>query len=86
MIQPVEDSVVDYSAVFEMLHNDAFQKIGRHSGIPDTLGIDDHDRSVRAHAEARGLPTLYAVRSKEKTFPLEQLGKRRVQSAAASLR
>jgi hypothetical protein len=82
----MEHSIVDYSAAFEMLHDDALQKIGRHSGIPDTLGIDDHDRSVRAHAEARRLPTLYTVRPKEKTFPLEQPGKRRVQSAAASVR
>lgn len=82
----MEHSSVDYSAVFQMLHDDAFQKIGRHSRIPDSLGIDDDDRSIGAHAEARRLPTLYTVRPKEKTFPLEQLGKRRVQSAAASFR
>jgi hypothetical protein len=82
----MEHSIVDDSAVFQMLHDDALQKIGRHSGIPHTLGIDDDDRSVRAHAEARRLPTLYTVRPKEKTFPLEQLGKRCVQSTAASLR
>jgi hypothetical protein len=74
----MEHSIVDYPADLQMLHDDALQKIGRHSGVPNTLGIHDDDRSVRAHAEARRLPTLYTVRSKEKTFPLEQLGERRV--------
>jgi hypothetical protein len=82
----MEDSSVDYPAVLQMLHDDTLQKIGRYSGVPNTLGIHDDDRSVCAHAEARRLPTLYSVWPKEKTFPLEQLGKRRVQSAAASLR
>jgi hypothetical protein len=74
----MEHCIVDYAAVFQMLHDDALQKIGRHSRVPNTLGIDDDDRPVRAHAEARCLSTLYTVWPKEKTFPLEQLGKRRV--------
>ena len=82
----MEHGSVDDPAVFEMLHNDAFQKIGRHSGVPDTLWIDDEDRSIRADAEAGRLPAFYAVRPKEKTFPLEQPGQSRIQSAAAAFR
>ena len=82
----MEHGIVDYPAIFQVLDDNPLQKLGRYSRVPDTLWINDDDRSIRADAEAGRLPAFYAVRPKEKTFPLEQPGQSRIQSAAAAFR
>jgi hypothetical protein len=58
-----------------MLDDDSLQELGRHPAVPDTLGIDDDDRTARTHAETRSLPTFHAGGTEQQTFSLEQRGK-----------
>lgn len=84
-LQSVKDGFVDRISMLEMLYHDALQQRRSHSRIPDPLGINDDDRSLGAHAETWGLTALYARRTEEKVFALQQLGEQRINLPATTI-
>src|SRR5258705_2070510 len=81
----MEDSLFDRLPVLEVLDHDALQQRRRHFGIPDTLRIDDDDRTIAADAEARCLAALDALWTKEQILALQQVGKERVDLAPTTV-
>jgi hypothetical protein len=67
----MKDRLFDGLPSLEMLDDDSLEKIRRHFGIPDALGIDDDDRPAAAHAEAGRLSTLNSVRPEKQILSLQ---------------
>jgi hypothetical protein len=66
----MKNGFLDHSAVFQVLDDDPLQKLGRNSGVPDALRIDDDDRSSGADAEARSLASFDPRWPKQQVFAL----------------
>lgn len=81
----MKDRLINGFSVFEVLYDDSLQQRGCHFRVPDALGIYHNDRSVAAHAQARGLTALYTLRAKEQILALEQVGQKRVELASATV-
>ena len=77
----MKNGLVDRIPLFEMLDHDALQQFRRHSRIPNTFRVYDHNRSITAYAEARRLTALHATRAEEKILSLEERCELRVQLA-----
>ncbi len=85
-LQSVKNSLINNVSVLEMLDDDPLEQCRCHARIPHALGINDDNRSIGAHAEARRLPALHPRWPKEKVFPLQQLGEQGVDLTAAPIR
>ena len=69
-----------------MLDDDSLEQCGGHAGVPHALGVDDDDRTARAHAETGRLATLHATRPEEEPFALEQAREQRVERSSLAIR
>gem|GEM_PF-2526381 len=78
-------SLINWPSAFQMLDNDSLQQCGRHSAIPDPVGIHDDDRPVATDTEAGCLTALHAPRTKEQIFALEKLGQQRIELASTAV-
>jgi hypothetical protein len=67
----MKDSFFDDFTVAEMFDHDSFEQLRRYLGIPDTLWINDHNRTPGAHAEAGCFAPLHTRWSEKKAFALE---------------
>jgi hypothetical protein len=56
----VEDGVFDYTAIFEVLHDDAFKDVRGDTAIPDTVRVHHDNWSPFAHTQAWGFAALYS--------------------------
>lgn len=82
----MKDGVLHHPAVLQMLDHDPFEECERDPGVPDALGVDDHDRTLTAHTKAWRFTALHAVRAKEQVLPLEQASEFCVHLSAAAVR
>jgi hypothetical protein len=82
----MKHSLVYRLPVLEMLDNDALEQRGGHSRIPDPIRVNDDDRAVAAHAEARRLAPLHTLGPEEEILSLEQLREQRINLPPASVR
>jgi hypothetical protein len=55
----VEVSALDRLPFDQVFLNNSIQQVGRNAAIPDSLGINDDNRSALADAEAITLRTLH---------------------------
>jgi hypothetical protein len=69
-------------AVLEVLDDDALKQFWSDSRVPDAFGIDNHDRSLGAHAETRRFSAFDALWAEEKILSLQKLGEQRIDLAA----
>ena len=81
----MKDRLINRFSVFEVLDDDSLEQRGCNLGVPDALRIHHDDRSVAAHAKARGLTALSTPRAKEQILALEQVGQQRVELASAAV-
>ena len=83
---PVEDRFFDNVTAFQVLDDDALEKLRGHPGIPDRIRIHDDDGAARANSETWGFPALDPARAEEKPFPMEQGREERVQFHPSAVR
>ena len=72
VLHPVEGGILDYSSPFQMLDDDALEQFRSHTRVPDSFGIDHHDRTSSAHAEAWRLTAFYPAGAEQEIFALKQ--------------
>lgn len=68
----MKNCLIDYMSVAQVFDHDPLEKLGRDLGIPDSFGVDDHNRATRAHAKTWSLATLHAIGTEEKSFALKK--------------
>ena len=71
--------------LFQMLDNNPLEQFRSDSGVPDTLGVDNNDRSAGTDAEAGSFAALHACWTEQEVFALEEAGQLRVEAATATL-
>jgi hypothetical protein len=79
----VKHCLGDHFSVSKVFNYNAFEKRRRDVRIPDSFGIDGHDGSRTAHAEARRFGPFDPGGAKEKALTLEQRREAGVQGAPA---
>ena len=72
-LQSVKDSLINNVSVLEMLDHYPLEECRRHSRVPHTFGINDYNRSLRAHAEARRLTAFNPLGPEKEIFTLQEL-------------
>lgn len=82
----MENRVFDNTAVLEVFHDDAFEDLRRDTRIPDSIRVDDHDRPSGAYAQTGSFTPLDTLRSEQETFPVKQVGEKRIKGASLAVR
>ncbi len=81
----MKNRVLHHPAVLQVLDHDPFEERERDPGVPDAIGVDDHDGTLPTHTKARRFAALHAARAKEQVLPLEQAGEFGVDLSAAAV-
>lgn len=84
-LEPMKNRLFNRSSVLQVLDDNSLQQLRRDVGVPDSFRVHHDDRAIAAHAEARSFTSLYAIRSEQKIFALQQLGESRIQFATTSV-
>jgi hypothetical protein len=83
--ESVKNGVFDDPAIPQMFDDDALQQGRRHTGVPDTVRIDDNDRTATTNAEARRLTAFDAGRTEQESFPLQERGQQTIELTTAMI-
>ena len=84
-LEPMKNRLFHRSSLLQVLDDNSLQQLRRDVGVPDSFGIHHDDRTTAADAEAGSFTSLYAIRSEQKIFALQQLGESRIQFATTAV-
>lgn len=83
--QLVKYRLLHHPTVTQVLDDDPLKQRRRHAGVPDAFRIHHDDRPSGANAETWRLAALYAARTEEQSFTLQQACELRVKRATAPI-
>ena len=71
VLEPMKNRIFDWMPVLQVLNYNSLQELGSDVGVPDSLRVYDHDRSVTAHAEAWCFAALHAPGPEQQILALQ---------------
>lgn len=77
--------LIDDSPVPKVLDDNSLQHLRSDVAVPHPFRVHDDNRPAAADAEAWRLAALDAARAEKQSFPLEEHGKERVESATRAI-
>ena len=84
-LEPMKNRVFYGSAVLQMLDDNSLEQMRSDVRVPDSLGVNDDDRTAAADAEARRFASLHAIRPEEEILAVQQLRESRIQLTTATI-
>jgi hypothetical protein len=78
--------VFDDASIAQVFDHDALEQCLVDARVPDTVRIDDDDRSTCAYTKTWRLPALHPRRAKEQALALQKVREQAVERASSSLR
>lgn len=82
---PEKNGLFDDVAVPEMLDDNAFQKRGGDTRVPDSLGIHYHYGAAGADTKARRFSAFYALRAEEEILSLKKRREQRIERSPTAI-